>query len=24
MFKDYVLATGLEIFFFDDNAPLLD
>ena len=24
MFKDYVQATGLEIFFFDDAAPLMD
>lgn len=24
MFRDYVAATGLEIFFFDDSAPLLD
>jgi len=24
MFRDYVGATGLEVFFFDDSAPLLD
>lgn len=24
MFKDYVMATGLEIFFFDDAAPLME
>ena len=24
MFRDYIAATGLEIFFFDDAAPLLD